>query len=952
MLTKMKKRSALLVTLAVVCATVVVAPQTASAQSKVPNAGTALVPHTAPNETTAMTACPGSSAPAAGFSDTTATDVDCIKMFGITQGTSATTYEPAASIPRWQMALFIHRMFVPTGLAAAGTTAVPAFTDTADLSAEIQAAITALASHGITVGTTATTFGPNDNVTREQMALFLYRFGKKIKPFDTVTDTTGIFDNAGADIASLSYNFTDIAGATFEGMEAIIAMYNIGATAEACTATTIAANPAACATTYRPTADITRAEMATMIKAVLDLSNARPAGATIQTTTAVTATTEATAISYRNADFTPAVNIIVDGFQQVVNDTSATTQAASVPFNALSGLCNTSGGGVSGTGTTCILDTGDKSTNSLGNAAGASQALTANSTGKWWVWTGAQGDQYINGTTSTGFLFEAPVTTAAGSTYATTATHALSNSTAVTNDVSAFAGVTADDSKMAYQGTSETITTTLTGASAAAVVDGYTVKYVDKVVNYGTGTGNISTTFNTTYAPSSGGVASLTITCAADPLPLASNAKAAGGAAAAEYWESHEVTITFATATGNGWPALGSDPTDVGLMNNSTMNVVCDDEVRDYVGGTNGEALSVNQNYASVSTAGTLATVTATAYDQYGDGIAGVEASFTSVTKSNTALTAEAATGAIARGTLFTGSDGTASLSAVVCDSASVVTSGSVAFAIADPGGNANEMDTVAIATPTNLVEGTTIYCAKAGTDTQTLLSANMDVPVANEQFTIAFTEDGAGAADPKTGGKFFVTIGDATTCGATFTTAAIDGDATAAQIKAAIELLSCVTTVTDTAASTTWTTVVVDHLANSGDWPNASVAEGTGGQAIVKHGGTEAMSVAVTTGTPGAYGTTFDFVDNNTADDSIVTVRTVKERTAAGVAVVTTSYDRWVYDSTDVFEVQGTPGTPGATEAQFETEMGTKTAQSDSMMITYRTGALTTGISAFLIVD
>jgi hypothetical protein len=412
------------------------------------------------------------------------------------------------------------------------------------------------------------------------------------------------------------------------------------------------------------------------------------------------------------------------------------------------------------------------------------------------------------------------------------------------------------------------------------------------------------------------------------------------------------VTITFATATGNGWPALGSDPTDAGLMNNSTMNVVCDDEVRDYVGGTNGEALSVNQNYASVSTAGTLATVTATAYDQYGDGIAGVEASFTSVTKSNTALTAEATAVAAARGTLFTGSDGTASLSAVVCDSASVVTSGSVAFAIADPGANANEMDTVAIATPTNLVEGTTIYCAKTGTDTQTLLSANMDVPVANEQFTIAFTEDGAGAADPKTGGKFFVTIGDATTCGATFTTAAIDGDATAAQIKAAIELLTCVTTVTVTAASTTWTSVVVAHVANSGDWPNASVAEGTGGQAIVKHGGTEAMSVAVTTGTPGAYGTTFDFVDNNTADDSIVTVRTVKERTAAGVAVVTTSYDRWVYDSTDVFEVQGTPGTPGATEAQFETEMATKTAQSDSMMITYRTGALTTGISAFLIVD
>jgi opacity protein-like surface antigen len=49
MLTKMKKRSALLVTLAVLCASVAVAPQMASAQSKVHNAGTATDPHTAPN---------------------------------------------------------------------------------------------------------------------------------------------------------------------------------------------------------------------------------------------------------------------------------------------------------------------------------------------------------------------------------------------------------------------------------------------------------------------------------------------------------------------------------------------------------------------------------------------------------------------------------------------------------------------------------------------------------------------------------------------------------------------------------------------------------------------------------------------------------------------------------------------------------------------------------------
>ena len=933
MLTKMKKRSALLVSLAVVCGSIAVVPQMASAAaSKVPNVGSATDPHTVPNETTPQSACPGTSAPAAGFTDTTATDVDCIKMFGITQGATATTYEPASSIPRWQMALFIHRMFVPTGLAAAGTTTVPAFTDTAGLSAEIQAAITALASHGITVGTSATTFGPNDNVTREQMALFLYRFGSKVKPYDTATDTTGIFDNAAADIASGTYNFSDIAGTTFEAMEAIIAMYNIGATGETCTSITLASNPASCATTYRPTADVTRAEMATMIKGVLDLSNARPSGAVIQPTTALTATSEATTISWRNADFTPVVNGIVDTFRQVVNNTSATTIAASVPFNVLSGLCNTSTGGVAGSGTTCTLDTGDKVTNNLGNVSGDAQTLTANSTGKWWVWTGDQGAQYINGTTA-GFLFEGAVTTAAASSYATSATHSLSNTNAVAIDYSAQAGVTANDSEMAYQGTSEIITTTLRGATTAAVVDGYTVKYVDKVVSYGGGTGLVATTFNTSYVASNAGIASYTVTCGADHLPLASNAKASPGAAAAEYWESHEVTITFSTAVGgNGWPTGGTDPTDAGLMNNSTMNIICDDEVRDYVGGTNAEAISVNQNYATVSTAGTLASITATAYDQYGDGIAGVEASFTSVTKSNAALVAEATGGAAARGTLFTGTDGTASLSAVVCDSASVGLSGSVAFASADPGGNANEMDTIAITTPTNLIEGTTIYCAAAGTDTVTETSANRDVTVANEIQTITTnnTDDT---------GDFTCTYDGQTTAVQPFAE-------TAANLQADLRALSNLGDVTVALAGEVYT---VTFVANTGNHPEIiCIGDNVGGTQLSDGG--VATTFATATTTDGVYGTTFDFVDNNTADDSLITVRTVKTRTAAGVAVVQTTYDRWVYDSTDVFVIS--PSTPGATEAQFETELGTKTAQADSMAITYRTGALTTGVSAFQIVD
>ena len=162
MLTHLRKRTALLLSVAVVCATVALVPQTASAAQWAP---AALGNDTAGN-VTGYRACPAGSASAAGFTDTTSTDVDCIKMFGITQGKTATTYDPSASVTREEMALFLSRMYTPTGLAA-GTTAFTAFTDISGLEAASQTAINAIAASGITVGTNvaAGTFSPADNVS-------------------------------------------------------------------------------------------------------------------------------------------------------------------------------------------------------------------------------------------------------------------------------------------------------------------------------------------------------------------------------------------------------------------------------------------------------------------------------------------------------------------------------------------------------------------------------------------------------------------------------------------------------------------------------------------------------------------------------------------------------------------------------------------------------------------
>jgi len=220
MLTNFKRRSALLITLAMVCATVAVVPLTAgAAASNVPNAGTSasVDPHSAPSAPEIMKACPGDSATPAGFTDHSSTDVDCIKMFGITTGKTATTYDPTGTISRQDMARYIHRMFTATGLAAAGATVVPTFTDTAHVTADGLAAINALASHGITTGTTATTFSPDDNVTRAQMAAFLQRFAALVK------DHAGVaIARATAQTESGSYNYADLANTTFEEMESVI----------------------------------------------------------------------------------------------------------------------------------------------------------------------------------------------------------------------------------------------------------------------------------------------------------------------------------------------------------------------------------------------------------------------------------------------------------------------------------------------------------------------------------------------------------------------------------------------------------------------------------------------------------------------------------------------------------------------------------------------------------
>jgi len=109
-----------------------------------------------------------------GLSAEATAAVNQLRQLGITSGVTATRYDPYGAVSRWQMALFLTRLYDLTG-AVAPTVVDYGFTDVGGLDPGWVAAINEIATLGITVGTGPNTYGPYDVVTREQMASFLAR---------------------------------------------------------------------------------------------------------------------------------------------------------------------------------------------------------------------------------------------------------------------------------------------------------------------------------------------------------------------------------------------------------------------------------------------------------------------------------------------------------------------------------------------------------------------------------------------------------------------------------------------------------------------------------------------------------------------------------------------------------------------------------------------------------
>ncbi len=88
---------------------------------------------------------------------------------GITRGTTPTTFSPGDGLTRGRFATFLWR------LASRPPAPAYSFTDVAE-GRYFTDPVSWLVAAGITTGTTATTFSPEDGLTRGQLVTFLYRY--------------------------------------------------------------------------------------------------------------------------------------------------------------------------------------------------------------------------------------------------------------------------------------------------------------------------------------------------------------------------------------------------------------------------------------------------------------------------------------------------------------------------------------------------------------------------------------------------------------------------------------------------------------------------------------------------------------------------------------------------------------------------------------------------------
>jgi hypothetical protein len=333
--------------------------------------------------------------------------------------------------------------------------------------------VNCLAYYAVTKGTTPTEYGPADDVTRAQMAVFLYRMagvagvvlsatppdagftdiselsaeaqtainalaakgivkGKTAttySPADSVwrqqmalflarfsdaasAPTAGPGGTQAKAVTATTNNFTDLGSTTVEANKAINQVFHLG----------VAAGNTA--TTFNPLGNVNRGQMSLFLTRLAAHMNVRPAGVNIQASPttgndivpAAGDLTSDISVTVRNADFTPAANTVVDQWRF-----ATTTNLATTPFLG-DGTCNATLFGVQTfqmvlPGTPCTLDAIDSAVGGFGNWTPYTLVTPAGYTHMLYAWTGATGAKFDVDTTTYSMTTIKPTASADGYTF-------------------------------------------------------------------------------------------------------------------------------------------------------------------------------------------------------------------------------------------------------------------------------------------------------------------------------------------------------------------------------------------------------------------------------------------------------------------------------------------------------------------------------------------------------
>ena len=285
--------------------------------------------------------------------------IDCMYHYGITKGTSATTYSPDAPVIRLHMALFLVRTSKVLGLPVPEG-ATESFEDLEGVSTEGRSAVAQLKAMGITTGYSPQIFGPANIVERVHMAHFLAR----------VLRLTGMTLPVGGE-----ETFEDVVPLSTEARADVSAMVELGIM-----------DPVT-ADHFDPRGAVTREDMALFLARILEIAEIKPVSLELELSSeslmvggAATATVRAF-----KPDGNPYPGLLIDLF---ADHGWRRGTACNLDIDARLN------GGDAGTSQNCRIDIGDPRTDSDGEVT-VGLAHNAESAVNWiYAWAGTLGQEF------------------------------------------------------------------------------------------------------------------------------------------------------------------------------------------------------------------------------------------------------------------------------------------------------------------------------------------------------------------------------------------------------------------------------------------------------------------------------------------------------------------------------------------------------------------------------